>query len=84
MENLRKKLLPKFFDLLQILRKNGELMFCLANMGHTCRLRKFVLQKFHSDSPSEEARRQLENALCIVRKSELSVMALVEVWVSTQ
>jgi hypothetical protein len=56
----------------------------LTNEGHTCRLRKFVLQNFHSESPSEETRRHLENALCIVRKSELSVMALVEVWIFTQ
>ena len=77
MENLRKELLPKFFDLLQVLRKNGEWtnVLFLTNEEHTCRLRKFVLQNFRSESPSEETRRQLENALCIVRKSELSVMA---------
>ena len=27
-KNLRKKLLPQFFDLLQVLQNNGELMFC--------------------------------------------------------
>ena len=54
------------------------------NEGHTCRLRKFVLQNLCSESPLEEARRQLENALCIVRKSELSVIALVEVWIFTR
>ena len=41
-------------------------------MGETCWLRKFNLQNFHAELASEEARRQLEKALCIVKKSELS------------
>jgi hypothetical protein len=56
----------------------------LTNERHTCRLRKFFLQNLCSESPSEEARRQVENALCIVRKSELSVMELVGIWIFTR
>lgn len=54
-------------------------MFCSTNERHTCWLRKFALQNFHTESPSDETRRHLENTLCIVRKSEFSVMELVRV-----
>jgi hypothetical protein len=46
---------------------------------HTCWLRKFILQNFRAEFISEETRRQLANALCIVRKSELSAMISVRV-----
>ena len=42
-------------------------------MEGTCWLKKFDLQNFHAELASEETRRQLEKALCIVKKSELSV-----------
>jgi hypothetical protein len=53
-------------------RMNETTFHLVKRWGGTCWLRKFNLQNFRAELASEEARRQLENALCIVKKSELS------------